>query len=125
MIALIFSDRCTQCTRCVDICPTNVFDAQPGKPPVIARQNDCETCFMCELYCQADAIYVEPEIDRAVAVDPQQVLDAGLLGQFRRDSGWDEWSADPQYSNQHWRMDEVFTLARAMPRPVIETENQA
>jgi len=114
MIELILADRCTQCGLCVQVCPTNVFELQAGAAPVIARQLDCQTCFMCELYCAADALYVGPDCDRPVAVEPAAIQASGLLGQFRRDSGWDEWSQDPQYANQHWRMDQVFARAREM-----------
>jgi NAD-dependent dihydropyrimidine dehydrogenase PreA subunit len=34
-----------------------------GDVPVIARPEDCQTCFMCELYCRADALYVGPDHD--------------------------------------------------------------
>ncbi|PUA19662.1 ferredoxin family protein [Glaciimonas sp. PCH181] len=112
MIELVIADRCTQCNSCVQVCPSNVFELVPGKPPAIARQSDCQTCFMCELYCAADALYVGPDCESAVAVDEAQIKASGLLGQFRRDSGWDEWSKDPQYRNQHWRMDHVFMRAR-------------
>ena len=114
MIAFVIDDRCTQCGHCVQVCPTNVFDATPDGTPMIARQSDCQTCFMCELYCAADALYVDPNCDQAVAIDTDEVLASGWLGQFRRDSGWDEWSNDPRCSNEHWRMDRVFARARAM-----------
>ena len=51
MIELISAERCTACNICVSACPTNVFEAVPGGLPRIARQDDCQTCFMCELYC--------------------------------------------------------------------------
>jgi NAD-dependent dihydropyrimidine dehydrogenase PreA subunit len=114
MIELIVDDRCTQCGNCVQVCPTNVFDARPDGTPAIARQSDCQTCFMCELYCTADALYVAPDCDRPSPIDPAEVLASGWLGQFRRDSGWDEWRTDPRYSNEHWRMDQIFARARAM-----------
>jgi NAD-dependent dihydropyrimidine dehydrogenase PreA subunit len=112
MIELVLADRCTRCGTCVDICPTNVFDAVTEAPPVIARQNDCETCFMCELYCPSDALFVGADCERPDAVSPGEVKEAGWLGQFRRDSGWGEWAEDPRYRNQHWRMDSVFARAR-------------
>jgi NAD-dependent dihydropyrimidine dehydrogenase PreA subunit len=49
-IEIIDAERCTSCDICVNVCPTNVFDKTDGIP-VIARQNDCQTCFLCELYC--------------------------------------------------------------------------
>ncbi|KAF1042968.1 4Fe-4S dicluster domain-containing protein [Xylophilus sp.] len=112
MIALLLSDRCTACQRCIAVCPRNVFDPGPAVP-VIARPEDCQTCFACELYCQADALYVEPTVDRLVPVDEDAVRASGLLGVYRRDSGWDEWQDDPRYPNQHWRMGEVFARGQA------------
>ena len=67
---------------------------------------------MCELYCRADALFVAPDCDAPAPVDPETVLSHGLLGQFRRESGWDEWSG--LYPNEHWRMDVVFRRARQM-----------
>lgn len=83
-----------------------------GAPPAIAQQGDCESCFMCELYCPADALFVGADCKRAEAVSPAEAEEAGWLGQFRRDSGWGEWAEDPRCSNQHWRMDSVFAHAR-------------
>ena len=112
MIELVFSDRCVRCGVCVEVCPTNVFEASVDALPVVARQSDCATCFMCELYCPADALFVAADCERPEKVSPAAVLEAGWLGQFRRDSGWGEWAGDPRYRNQHWRMDGVFTRAR-------------
>lgn len=33
-----------------------------------------------------------------------EVVASGLLGQFRRDSGWDEWQNDPRHENQIWQL---------------------
>ena len=62
MIEVIDAERCTSCDICVNVCPTNVFDKTDGIP-VIARQSDCQTCFLCELYCPEDALYVSPFAD--------------------------------------------------------------
>lgn len=77
MIAEIFADRCTGCDACVAACPTHVLDAGQGAVPVIARIDQCQTCFMCELYCPADAIYVAPEQDGEVAIAAVDVRTAG------------------------------------------------
>ncbi len=108
MIELIVDDRCTRCNLCVTVCPTDVLTPVAQGKPAIARQEDCQTCFLCELYCQADAIYVAPEIDRPVAVEEGAIVASGLLGQHRRNAGWDEWAGDPNYSNEFWRMGELF-----------------
>ena len=108
MIDLLFEDLCTQCNECVTKCPSNVFDTVPGAAPVIARQLDCQTCYMCEMYCRADALFVGSDYEKPTRPDPETVRAAGWLGELRRNSGWDEWAADPQYKNQMWYMSEVF-----------------
>jgi len=113
MIEIIVESRCTACSACVQVCPTNVFDLSPSGRPVIARQDDCQTCFMCELYCPVDALFVHPDCEGSVPVDERDLLASGLLGQYRRDSGWGEWARDPRYSNEHWRMEGIFARARA------------
>ena len=109
MIALLFADRCVACDRCVQVCPANVFDACASGPPNIARAEDCCTCFLCELYCHADALYVAPDWDRTVTLDAEAVLASGALGQYRRHSGWDEWA--DLYPNEQWLMETVFRRA--------------
>lgn len=117
MIELIYQDLCTGCGQCVEVCPTNVLRLDSAAKPQIANQQACQTCFMCELYCASDALYVDPDCEQVRHPDPDAVRDAGLLGQYRRDSGWDEWAADPKFDNQHWRMDGIFALARGAPPP--------
>ena len=80
---------------------------------MVARQSDCQTCYMCELYCPADALFVGSDCERPEAFDERQVVASGLLGQIRRDHGWGEWAADPRYRNQQWYMGEVFRRAQA------------
>ncbi|MBE9604739.1 ferredoxin family protein [Acetobacteraceae bacterium H6797] len=108
MIELLLTDRCTSCGTCASVCPANVFDEPPDVPPVIARQADCQTCFLCELHCEADALYVGPDWEKPAPVSPETVR--GLLGEFRRHAGWHEWEG--AFPNEHWRMDEVFRRAR-------------
>ena len=109
MIELIVEDRCTACNLCVEVCPTNVFEAQVGGGPLIARPQDCQTCFLCELYCRADAIYVGPHATAPEPVDEAAIVASGLLGRYRRDSGWDEWAG--RYPNEQWMMEHVFRRA--------------
>lgn len=115
MIELIIAERCTGCNVCVEICPTNVFEPAAKRTPLIARQQDCQTCFMCELYCREDAIYVAPDCEGPAFVNKDEILASDLLGEFRRNHGWDEWSGDPRYPNDHWRMESVFLRARETP----------
>jgi NAD-dependent dihydropyrimidine dehydrogenase PreA subunit len=88
LIELISASRCTSCNRCVDVCPTNVFDLVDGGIPVIARPDQCQTCFMCELYCPVDAMYVHPCADRHVAVHERDLEEQALLGGYSRALGW-------------------------------------
>jgi Pyruvate/2-oxoacid:ferredoxin oxidoreductase delta subunit len=53
VIEVVLDERCTRCHICVLVCPTNVFDAVPDQPPAITRQEDCQTCFMCESIVQS------------------------------------------------------------------------
>lgn len=125
MIALLLSERCTGCQRCVDICPASVFDAATGSlPPQIARVSDCQTCFACELHCQADALYVDPDVYQPVQLDAHDIEARGLLGVYRRDSGWHEWADDPRYANLHWRMDEVFARGRQMAEADLQSKSR-
>jgi NAD-dependent dihydropyrimidine dehydrogenase PreA subunit len=112
VIELVLASRCNGCGDCVTVCPTQVFDLGADNIALIARQEDCQTCFMCELYCQADALYVGPDHDHAVPVDADALMKSGLLGQYRRESGWDEWANDPQYRSQFWRMSEIMNNGR-------------
>lgn len=90
MIELISKSRCVSCNICVNVCPTNVFDADPGEAPVIARKSDCQTCFLCEAYCPADAMFVAAEAHKDVQVDEQDLIAKGLLGHYRRKLGWEK-----------------------------------
>jgi NAD-dependent dihydropyrimidine dehydrogenase PreA subunit len=83
MIEVIDAQRCTSCDICVNVCPTNVFDKTDGIP-VIARQGDCQTCFLCELYCPEDALYVSPFAEVPQRVDLEALRQNALLGSYRR-----------------------------------------
>ena len=105
MIELIVADRCTACGDCVKACPTHVFDLAPSGGPIIARQDQCQTCFLCELYCEVDAIYIGPDQRKPEPVDPGQIIASGHLGRLRRDHGWDKaaGAGEPPLSD-YWRL---------------------
>lgn len=125
MLALLLEDRCSGCNICVAVCPGNVLDPVAQSIPVIARPADCQTCFLCELYCPTDALYVDPDCEELVSVDAEAVRHSGQLGQFKRDSGWGEWEGDPRYTNEHWRMGDIFERARQAAVAEREAETTA
>jgi len=105
MIEHIFEARCTGCDTCVSVCPGHVFDpAETDGAPVIARPDQCQTCFMCELYCEADAIYVGPNRAAREPIDPAAVETSGQLGQVRRDYGWGIDVAEQRPLKEFWRL---------------------
>ncbi len=92
MIEFVSRDRCITCDRCIRTCPTNVFDRGDDGVPVIARQDDCQTCFMCEAYCPVDALFVAPTSyplpQGSRLRDESHLVATGLLGSYRDKIGW-------------------------------------
>jgi Ferredoxin len=86
MIEVVSESRCVSCNQCVSVCPTNVFDRGDDGIPVIARQDECQTCFMCELYCPVDALYVAPDSEQVIGITEQEA--EHLLGGYRANVGW-------------------------------------
>ena len=87
MIEIISKDRCVECDICVKVCPANVFDATDALP-VIARQDDCQTCYLCEIYCPTDALYVAERADGPTGISEAEVEGRGLFGIYTRALGW-------------------------------------
>jgi len=87
VIEVVSESRCVECNICVKVCPANVFDATGGVP-VIARQDDCQTCFLCEIYCPTDALYVAERADGPLAITESGVEERGLFGSYSRALGW-------------------------------------
>ncbi len=87
MIEVVSESRCVECDICVKVCPANVFDATDGVP-VIARQDDCQTCFLCEIYCPTDALYVAERADGPLSITEEEVESRNLFGSYSRALGW-------------------------------------
>jgi NAD-dependent dihydropyrimidine dehydrogenase PreA subunit len=109
MIELVSDARCVGCDICVKVCPTNVFEAVPGQAPVIARQEDCQTCFMCELYCPTDALFVAPDADGTEQVSESELVQRGALGSYRAAIGWGKGQKPGA------RLDQSFKLLYVAP----------
>jgi len=104
MIEVVSESRCIHCNACVVACPDNVFDAVAHAPPVIARPDDCQTCFLCELYCPVDALYVSPLADAHEHVNERELGQANLLGSFARAMGWQRASPGGTDQDLTYRM---------------------
>lgn len=121
MIELIDIERCTRCNICIRVCPTDVFDQVPGGPPAIARQDSCQTCFMCEVHCPDDAMYVAPLRDPAPAGSVHSDLPAlkagGYLGSYRHRLGWGPDRRPPTTD------DELHALAATGPRRLQQPDS--
>lgn len=104
MIEIISQSRCTGCNICVTVCPMNVFAAVEAAPPVIAQQDACQTCFLCEAHCPDDALYVAPEADGLSGVTEEAVAAANLFGSYRRAIGWSAGHRDNRSADQTFRL---------------------
>ena len=51
---------CDDCGVCKDICPMDVF-GKVGRLYYIAHPKECMTCYLCEMDCTPNAIYVGAE----------------------------------------------------------------
>jgi NAD-dependent dihydropyrimidine dehydrogenase PreA subunit len=103
MIELVSEERCILCNKCVQVCPMNVFSAVKGAPPAIARKDDCQTCFMCELYCPVDALFVAPQADAPAAVSEAALIASGLLGSYR-EAAWMPPARKEEAGDQTFRL---------------------
>lgn len=92
MIEVVAAQACISCDKCIDVCPTQVFDRGEDGVPLIARQGDCQTCYLCEAYCPTDALFVAPQTgplpEGAPLTDPEHLARTGLLGSYRAAIGW-------------------------------------
>lgn len=58
---------CNGCEICVDECPMDVLRMdKETKKPFIKYLRDCQSCFLCEVDCPVEAIYVTPVRERRI-----------------------------------------------------------
>ncbi|UDY23048.1 ferredoxin family protein [Nocardioides sp. Kera G14] len=92
MIEVLVEERCISCDKCIDVCPTRVFDRREDGVPIIARHDSCQTCFQCEAYCPTDALFVAPLTTPApegsTFLDADVLVATGQVGSYRRELGW-------------------------------------
>jgi NAD-dependent dihydropyrimidine dehydrogenase PreA subunit len=88
MIEVVSEECCIRCDICERVCPAFVFDRAPDGLPVIARQDDCQTCFLCEIYCPTDALYVAEQAYGPTGVTLAEVERRDLFGSYARALGW-------------------------------------
>jgi len=88
MIEFIADELCTGCNRCVEVCPTVVFDPADGGQPAIARQEDCHSCRQCALHCPESAIYVTLLNRPSENLDRAALIESGRLGAYAQWLGW-------------------------------------
>jgi NAD-dependent dihydropyrimidine dehydrogenase PreA subunit len=64
-IRQIDENLCNGCGICVEICPLDVLRMdRERKTAFIKYIEDCQSCFLCEVECPADAIEVIPIRER-------------------------------------------------------------
>jgi NAD-dependent dihydropyrimidine dehydrogenase PreA subunit len=62
-LPLVEVTRCSRCTDCVVVCPTNCLSMM-GALPYLARPADCISCGLCVLVCPSAALSL---VDAAAA----------------------------------------------------------
>ena len=62
-----FSDKCTGCGRCVEVCPHGVFEMR-DKRATLADRDRCMECGACAKNCEFNAITVNTGVGCAAAI---------------------------------------------------------
>jgi NAD-dependent dihydropyrimidine dehydrogenase PreA subunit len=88
MIEFLLEDQCIGCDICTEVCPQDVFDTQPGAPPIIARQEDCHSCRQCNLHCPVAAIHVSLLREPTPNIDQDAIVASGRITAYADWLGW-------------------------------------
>ena len=63
----LYTDKCTGCARCIEVCPHNVFELK-DKKIVIINRDSCIECGACVKNCPFNAVEVNPGVGCAAAI---------------------------------------------------------
>ena len=59
MIVNVDNAKCLGCKHCYDVCPIDVYGWSEGdNRPVVAYDEECQMCFICQKECPASAIHI-------------------------------------------------------------------
>lgn len=100
MIEFINEATCVNCNKCVEVCPTDVFE-RASPVPTVERLDECTACMNCELYCPTDSIYVSPLHEPERDLDKQAIIASGILGSYARAMSWDHGTPPDGYGDNH------------------------
>jgi len=62
-----YSDKCTGCLRCIEVCPHEVF-VRHEKIVAVSDRDLCMECGACMMNCPSDAIRVDNGVGCAAAL---------------------------------------------------------
>jgi len=78
----IDNNKCMQCGRCVQICPSVVFEREKGQVPLVVRGKSCIGCGHCVDVCKGNAIEHESfpvehihEVRRELLPTPESLME--------------------------------------------------
>jgi NAD-dependent dihydropyrimidine dehydrogenase PreA subunit len=59
MIVNVDNAKCVGCRRCYDLCPLDVYEwDEKLKRPIVAYDEECQMCFICQEECTSGAIKI-------------------------------------------------------------------
>lgn len=62
---IVDPEKCVRCGMCTHVCLTSVIDLDAATGlPTAAHPEDCKLCLICEAYCPAKALAIEPDYTR-------------------------------------------------------------
>lgn len=63
----MWSDKCTGCGKCLEVCPHSVFVMNNGKAAIVEKDR-CIECGACVKNCPFNALEVKPGVGCATAI---------------------------------------------------------